>query len=62
MVATAYVRADCANGLEHLLLVRSIKGQYLEILSTQTWEIGFREADDLRTLGRRLGQEPLDLI
>jgi len=47
-------------GTEHILL-GLIKGEYVEILSSQTWEIGFRETHDLRALGRSFGQELLDL-
>src|SRR5437762_2043101 len=50
------------HGLEYPFLQRLIPGQYLKILASQTWEIGFRETHDLRALDRSFGQEPLDLV
>ncbi len=48
--------------LEHPFLLRLIEGQHVNILSPQAREIGFRKAHDLRALGRRFGQKPLDLV
>src|SRR5262249_40109286 len=50
------------HGLECPFLLRLVKGPYGEILSPQPWEIGFWETHDLRALGRRIGQAPLDLV
>ena len=50
------------HGLEYPFLLRRIKGQYFKILSAQTWEIGFRETNDLRAPGRRFGQGLLDPV
>jgi hypothetical protein len=44
------------------LLLRLIEWKHLEILSPQAGEIGFREAHDLRALGRSFGQESLDPV
>ena len=40
--------------VERPCLRRPIEGEDVEILSPQTWEVGFRETHDLRALGRRV--------
>lgn len=50
------------HGLERQLLLRRIKGRYFEVQSPETWKIGFREADELRALGRGFGEGLLDFV
>jgi hypothetical protein len=50
------------HGLEYPFLLRLTPEQYFKILSSQAREIGFRKTHDLRALGRRFGQEPLNLV
>jgi hypothetical protein len=48
--------------LEYAFRLRLIIEQDVKVLSPQTWEIGFRKTDNLRTLGRRIMQKLSDLV